>query len=80
MLTTALVWLACSAAVLAVMVFGRTRRLHHRLQGADFDWKAVLLALIIGALPAFVFDQVNHRPVEVPENIANEPVLPTTVR
>ena len=80
MLTTALVWLVGSAAVFAAMVFGRTRRLHHRLQRTDFDWKAVLLALIIGALPAFVFDQVNHRTVDVPETIADEPVLPTTVR
>ena len=77
---TAVVWLAGSAAVFAVMVFGRTRRLHHRLQRADFDWKAALLALIIGALPAFVFDQVNHRSVQVPETIDDEPVLPTAVR
>jgi glucan phosphoethanolaminetransferase (alkaline phosphatase superfamily) len=75
MVTTILVWLACSAIAFAAVLLLRRSRLHRGVRKTDLDWKAVLvMALIVGALPAFVFDQVNRRSVDVPESV--QPAVP----
>jgi hypothetical protein len=77
MWVTLFVWALCSVVVLAGLLFGRTSRLQGRLRLADLNWKAMLLlSVIVGGVPAFVFDQLNHRKVEVPSTIADDPVLP----
>jgi hypothetical protein len=75
MLATILVWLVSSAVAFAAVLLIRRRRLHRGVRKTDLDWKAVLvMALIVGALPAFVFDQVNRRSVDVPESV--QPAVP----
>ncbi|MBM3506917.1 MAG: hypothetical protein FJX64_04170 [Alphaproteobacteria bacterium] len=77
MLATLSIWVLCSAVVFVGLLFGRTSQLHRRLRIADLDWKsALVMSLIVGAVPAFVFDQVNHRPVDVPGSIMPVPLLP----
>ncbi len=78
MYATAFIWVLCTAAVFVALAAGRTSRLHRRLRMSDLDWKAILvLALIAGAVPAFIYDQVSHRTVDLPDAVINEVVVPT---
>ena len=71
------IWLACATVAFAGFLFMRRSRLHRRLRLSDLDWKAgVVLAAIVGAVPAFVFDQVNHRAVEVPPDVTTTATIP----
>lgn len=75
MTTTVIIWVVSTAIVFALMALRRSSRLHRRLRAADLDWKAMLvLSALAGALPAFVYDQVNHRPIDVPHEIGADPV------
>lgn len=73
----AIVWLAGAALVGAVLVMGRSRMLHRRLRLSDLDWKAVVvLAVVLGAVPAFVYSQWQPRPVAVPATVNDRGVIP----
>lgn len=75
MVWTILIWLGSAAVAFGAVLLTRRARLHRGVRKSDLDWKAVLiLALIVGALPAFVFDQVNRRSVDVPESV--QPAIP----
>ena len=75
MTLTIATWVVSTAAVFGLMVLRRSSRLHRRARFADLDWKALLLlAAIAGAIPAFVYDQVNHRPIDVPQEIRTDPI------
>ena len=76
---TALIWAISALVVFVGLVFGRTSRLHRRLRITDLNWKAAaVISVLVGLVPAFVFDQANRRTVEVPEQVDDRAGIPST--
>ena len=71
-----LVWLISALAVLgAVYLLESLRR--WRLAGLDkFHWPGlVVIALILGAVPAFIYNLQTPRSVSVPNGVAERPKI-----
>lgn len=74
MWTTAAVWFVSAATFFGVLAAVRASRGGRR---TSFRWKAaIVLAVIAGVAPAFVFELWNHQEVEVPANINASIPLP----
>lgn len=70
------VWLlAALAVVVAVFLVKCLRR--RRFCGLDeFHWPGlIVIALIIGAAPAFIYDNQSSRTVQVPDGVAERPKI-----
>ena len=69
-----LIWLVSAVAVVAVVYLVKSAR-RQRLAGMTrFHWPGtIVIALIIGAVPAFLFYYQTPRAVDVPEGVAERP-------
>ena len=71
-----LIWLASAVIVVAVVYLVRSAR-QRRFRGlTKFHWPGtIVIALIIGAVPAFLFYNQTPRAVDVPEGVAERPKI-----
>ena len=77
MFNTLVIWFICSVAMFTGLVFGRKSVLRRRLKIADLDWKAVaVISLLVGAVPAFLYDQARSRSVDIPETVDDRGAVP----
>ena len=69
-----LIWLVSAAAVVAVVYLAKSAW-RRRFSGmTKFHWPGtIVIALIIGAIPAFLFYNQTPRAVDVPEGVAERP-------
>ena len=69
-----LIWLVSAVAVVAVVYLVKSAR-RQRLAGMTrFHWPGtIVIALIIGAVPAFLFYYQTPRAVDIPEGVAERP-------
>ena len=69
-----LIWLVSAVAVVAVVYLVKSAR-QRRFPGmTKFNWPGtIVIALIIGAVPAFLFYNQTPRAVDVPEGVAERP-------
>ena len=71
-----LIWLAGSALICAGLIALRRRALRRASRLGDFHWKGmVVLALILGAVPAILLTAWHGRRVAVPEDLAVDRTL-----
>jgi len=72
-----LIWLVSAVVVVAVVYLLRSAR-QRRFRGiTKFHWPGtIVIALIIGAVPAFLFYSQAPRAVDVPEGVAERPNIP----
>ena len=74
----------CLLSVLAVVIVvfvvkslrrGRLARL------VDFHWPGlIVISLILGAVPAFIYDNQSSRMVAVPDGVAERPNIPSAAK
>ena len=76
-----LIWLVSAVAVVAVVYLVKSAR-RRRLAGMTrFHWPGtIVIALIIGAVPAFLFYNQTPRSVDVPEGVADRPNISTLTK
>ena len=76
-----LIWLGSAVAVVAVVYLVKSAR-RQRLAGMTrFHWPGtIVIALIIGAVPAFLFYNQTPRAVDVPEGVAERPNIPNLTK
>ena len=69
-----LIWLVSAVVVVAVVYLVRSAR-QRRFRGiTKFHWPGtIVIALIIGSVPAFLFYNQTPRAVDVPEGVAERP-------
>ena len=69
-----LIWLVSAVVVVAVVYLVQSAR-QRRFRGiTKFHWPGtIVIALIIGAVPAFLFYNQTPRAVDVPEGVAERP-------
>jgi hypothetical protein len=71
-----LIWLACAALTCAALVALRRAALRRASRLADFHWKGmVILALILGAIPAILLTAWHGHRVAVPTDSTVDRVL-----
>ena len=69
-----LIWLVSAVSVVGVIYLLKSARRRRFAALANFHWPGtIVIALIIGAFPAFVFYNQSPRVVEVPEGVAERP-------
>lgn len=77
MIDTLIIWIICSAAILLALIFIRAKVLHRRVKLRDLDWKSVVvISMLLGAAPAFYYDQTRSRNVQIPETLEEHSVIP----
>ena len=77
MIDTLIIWIICSAAILLALIFIRAKVLHRRVKLRDLDWKSVVvISMLLGAAPAFYYDQTRGRDVQIPETLEERSVIP----
>jgi hypothetical protein len=75
---TAIIWVISTVVVFVGLVLGRTWRLHRRLRITDLNWKAVaVISVLVAAVPAFIFDQINRDTVDIPEDVDDRASIPS---
>ena len=69
-----LIWLVSAVAVVAVVYLVKSARRRRFAGMTKFHWPGtIVIALIIGAIPAFLFYNQTPRAVDVPEGVAERP-------
>mgnify|MGYP001231767486 FL=1 len=69
-----LIWLVSAVAVVAVVYLVKSARRRRLAAMTKFHWPGtIVIALIIGAVPAFLFYNQTPRAVDVPEGVAERP-------
>ena len=69
-----LIWLVSAVAVVAVVYLVKSARRRRFAGMTNFHWRGtIVIALIIGAVPAFFFYNQTSRSVDVPEGVADRP-------
>ena len=69
-----LIWLVSAAAVVAVVYLVKSAWRRRFAGMTKFHWPGtIVIALIIGAVPAFLFYNQAPRAVDVPEGVAERP-------
>ena len=69
-----LIWLVSAVAVVVVIYLVKSAQRRRFADLANFHWPGtIVIALIIGAFPAFIFYSQSPRVVEVPEGVAERP-------
>ena len=69
-----LIWLVSAVSVGGVIYLLKSARRRRFAALANFHWPGtIVIALIIGAFPAFIFYNQSPRVVEVPEGVAERP-------
>ena len=69
-----LIWLVSAVAVVAVVYLVKSAWRRRFAGMAKFHWPGtIVIALIIGAVPAFLFYNQTPRAVDVPEGVAERP-------
>ncbi len=77
MFTFLLVWLLSSLVVVAAVFLAKSLHWRGFARLGSFHWPGlIVIALIIGALPALVYDNLSSRTVPVPDGVAERPDLP----
>ena len=76
-----LIWLVSEVAVKVIVYLVKSAR-RRRLAGMTrFHWPGtIVIALIIGAIPAFLFYNQTPRAVDVPEGVAERPNIPNLTK
>ena len=71
-----LIWLVSAVSVVGVIYLLKSARRRRFADLANFHWPGtIVIALIIGAFPAFIFYNQSPRVVEVPEGVAERPKI-----
>ena len=69
-----LIWLVSAVSVVGIIYMLKSARRRRFAGLANFHWPGtIVIALIIGAFPAFIFYNQSPRVVEVPEGVAERP-------
>ena len=69
-----LIWLVSEVAVVAVVYLVKSARRRRFTGMTKFHWRGTMvIALTIGAIPAFFFYNQTPRAVDVPEGVAERP-------
>ncbi len=77
MIAFLLVWLLSSLAVVAAVFLAKSLHWRGFARLSSFHWPGlIVMSLIIGALPAFIYDYQSSRAVPVPDGVAERPDLP----
>ncbi|MDP6022796.1 MAG: hypothetical protein QGG19_16080 [Alphaproteobacteria bacterium] len=70
------VWLLAALAVVAVVFVVKCLRRRRFCRLDEFHWRGlIVVALIIGSVPAFIHDNQSSRTVQVPDGVAERPKL-----
>ena len=76
-----LIWLVSAVAVVAVVYLVKSARRRRFAGMTKFHWPGmIVIALIIGAIPAFFFYNQTPRSVDVPEGMAERPKISTLTK
>ena len=76
-----LIWLVSAVAVVAVVYLVKSARRRRFAGMTKFHWRGTMvIALIIGAIPAFFFYNQTPRAVDVPEGVADRPSISTLTK
>ena len=76
-----LIWLVSAVAVVAVVYLVESAWRWRFAGMTRFHWPgAIVIALIIGAVPAFLFYNQTPRSVDVPEGVADRPNISTLTK
>jgi len=76
-----LIWLVSAVAVVAVVYLVKSAWRWRFAGMTKFHWPgAIVIALIIGAVPAFLFYNQTPRSVDVPEGVADRPNISTLTK
>jgi len=68
------VWLLSVLAVVLVVFVVKSLRRGRLARVVDFHWLGlIVISLIIGAIPAFMYDNLSSRMVPVPDGVAERP-------
>ena len=77
MIAFLLVWLVSSLTVVVALYLAKSVRWRGFARLGSFHWPGlIVISLIIGALPAFIYDYQSSRAVPVPDGVAERPDLP----
>jgi len=77
MIAFLLAWLLSSLTVVATLYLAKSARWRGFARLGSFHWPGlIVISLIIGALPAFIYDHQSSRAVPVPDGIAERLDLP----
>ena len=68
------VWLLSVLAVVIVVFVVKSLRRGRLARLVDFHWPGlIVISLILGAVPAFIYDNQSSRMVAVPDGVAERP-------
>ncbi|MDP6874854.1 MAG: hypothetical protein QF521_15115 [Alphaproteobacteria bacterium] len=71
-----LVWLLSTLAVVAAVYLVKSLRHREFCRVGDFHWPGlIVIALILGAVPAFAYYNLSSRAVQVPDGVAERPKI-----
>lgn len=75
------VWLLSALAVVMIVFVVKSLR-RRRLAGlGHFHWPGlIVISLILGAVPAFIYDNQSSRSVSVPDDVAERPTIPSPAK
>ncbi len=75
------VWLLSVLAVVMVVFVVKSLRRGRLARLVDFHWPGlIVISLIIGAVPAFIYDNQSSRTVTVPDGGAERPNIPSSAK
>ncbi len=76
MSTFILVWLLSALVVIAVVYLVKSLRRHRPARLGNFHWPGmIVIGLIVGAFPAFIYYIQTPRAVSVPDGVAERPKI-----
>ncbi len=76
MITFLVVWLLAALAVVVAVYLANCLRRRRLCGMGEFHWPGlIVIALIIGAVPAFIYDNQSSRSVQVPDGVAERPKI-----
>ncbi len=71
-----LIWLLSTLTVVAAVYLVKSLRHREFCRASDFHWPGlIVIALIMGAVPAFTYDNLSSRSVQVPDGVAERPKI-----
>jgi glucan phosphoethanolaminetransferase (alkaline phosphatase superfamily) len=75
------VWLLSVLVVVMVVFVVKSLRRGRLARLMDFHWPGlIVISLIVGAVPAFIYDNQSSRTVEVPDGVAERPNIPNVAK
>ncbi|MDP6344476.1 MAG: hypothetical protein QF578_12975 [Alphaproteobacteria bacterium] len=73
------VWLISAVCVTAIVFVVKSVRRRRLARPRDFHWPGlIVISLIIGAVPAYIYQNQSSRSVEVPAGVAERPSITGT--